>query len=68
MEKKQYIVPRMEQVNLALEGLMIIASPGVAGEYDPNKPIDAKGGLFDDEEEEEENDWRNAPHFSVWDD
>ena len=38
---------------LPIEQLMIIASPGVGGEYDPGKPIDGKGSDFFDENEDE---------------
>ena len=38
---------------LAIEQLMIIARPGVGGEYDPGKPIDGKGSDFFDENEDE---------------
>ena len=52
MEKKQYIQPKIEVVRLKLEKLMITASPGVGGDYDPTLPIDAKPGFFDEEEED----------------
>ena len=53
MEKKTYIKPRTKKVFLAIEQLMLVASPGVGGEYDPHKPIDSKGAeLFDEDEEE----------------
>jgi chaperone clpB len=32
---------------------MLVASPGVGGEYDPHKPIDSKGADFFDDEEAE---------------
>jgi hypothetical protein len=38
-------------VFLAIEQLMVIASPGVGGEYDPSKPIEGKGSDFFDEDE-----------------
>ena len=38
---------------LPIEQLMIIARPGVGGEYDPGKPIDGKGSDFFDENEDE---------------
>ena len=54
MEKKQYIQPEMKLVCPEVEDLMISASPGVGGEYNPSLPIDAKqGDFFDDEEEDE---------------
>ena len=49
MEKKTYIKPQTKKVFLAIEQLMLVASPGVGGEYDPHKPIDSKGAdCFDD--------------------
>lgn len=64
MKKKQYIVPSTEQVRLLLDQLMIIASPGVGGTYDPNLPIDAKEGFFDEEETDNSMEYEK---FSVWD-
>lgn len=52
MEKKQYIQPKAELIRLKPESMMITASPGVGGTYDPSQPIDAKSGFFDEEEEE----------------
>lgn len=42
MEKKVYVTPKTKKNRLAIENLMITASPGVGDEYDPNKPIDSK--------------------------
>ena len=53
MEKKTYIKPQTKKVFLAIEPLMLVASPGVGGEYDPHKPIDSKGADFFDEDEDE---------------
>jgi len=53
MEKKTYIKPRTKKVFLTIEHLMLVASPGVGGEYDPHKPIDSKGADFFDEDEDE---------------
>ena len=47
---------------LKLEDVMITASPGVEGEYDPSKPIDAKEGWF-----EEESGW-NVEKYNPWED
>lgn len=52
MEKKIYVQPRIEMARLKLEDVLITASPGVEGEYDPSKPIDAKEGFLLDEEDE----------------
>ena len=53
MEKKTYKKALTKKVFLAIEQLMLIASPGVGGEYDPSKPIDSKRADFFDEEEAE---------------
>lgn len=60
--KKVYIKPVAIPVNLVNEDIMLIASPGVDGEYDPSKPIDAKRNDFFNEELE--NEW---PSYSPWD-
>jgi chaperone clpB len=53
MEKKTYKKAQTKKVFLAIEPLMLVASPGVGGEYDPHKPIDSKGADFFDEDEDE---------------
>ena len=53
MEKKTYKKAQTKKVFLAIEPLMLVASPGVGGEYDPHKPIDSKGAYFFDEDEDE---------------
>ena len=53
MEKKTYKKAQTKKVFLAIEPLMLVASPGVGGEYDPHKPIDSKGADFFDDEEAE---------------
>ena len=50
MEKKVYVTPKTKKNRLAIENLMITASPGVGDEYDPNKPIDSKEFEFFEEE------------------
>lgn len=60
--KKQYIKPTAEKVKLWMGNLMIEASPGVGGDYDPNMQINAKDGLFDDEEDDS---W---PNYNIWND
>lgn len=50
---------------LAIEQLMLVASPGVGGEYDPSKPIDSKRADFFDEDEEESIEPQG--YNSVWD-
>ena len=53
MEKKTYIKPQTKKVFLAIEHLMLVASPGVGGGYNPHKPIESKGADFFDDEEAE---------------
>ena len=53
MEKKTYIKPQTKKVFLAIEQLMLVASPGVGGGYNPHKPIESKGADFFDDEEAE---------------
>ena len=43
-----------------LANLMITASPGIGGDYDPDMPIDAKDFVFEDDEEE------FPVKFSLW--
>ncbi|GAB6976608.1 hypothetical protein [Prevotella falsenii] len=50
MEKRIYIVPKTIKNHLEIENLMLITSPGVGGDYDPNLPIDSKEFDFFDEE------------------
>ena len=65
MEKKTYIKPRTKKVFLAIEQLMLVASPGVGGGYNPHKPIESKGADFCDEEEAEAIEPQG--YNSVWD-
>lgn len=64
MEKKTYKKPRTKKVFLAIEPLMLVASPGVGGEYDPHKPIDSKGADFFEEEDSEKTE--TLDKFSAW--
>ncbi len=50
MEKKVYVTPKTKKNRLAIENLMLTASPGVGGEYDPSNPIDSKEFEFFEEE------------------
>ena len=50
---------------LAIEQLMLVASPGVGGGYNPHKPIESKGADFFDEEEAEAIEPQG--YNSVWD-
>ena len=62
MEKKKYITPAIEVVGMTTENIMITASPGVGGSYDPGQEIEAKkNNVFEDETADE---W---PSYSVWD-
>ena len=60
MEKKTYKNAQTKKVFLAIEPLMLVASP----EYDPHKPIDSKGADFFDEEDNETTE--TLDKFSVW--
>lgn len=53
MEKKEYIAPSIELVLLSGENLMVTASPGVDGDYDPTKPIESKPAPAFEEEDED---------------
>ena len=48
MKKNLYVSPKVEIAKLCVEELMIVASPGVGGDYDPDIPIDAKENHFYD--------------------
>ena len=62
MEKKKYITPAIEVVGMTTENIMITASPGVGGSYDPGTEIEAKkNNVFEDETADE---W---PSYSAWD-
>mgnify|MGYP000958136567 FL=1 len=65
MEKKTYKKPRTKKVFLAIEQLMLVASPGVGGGYNPHKPIDSKRADFFDDEEAEAIEPQG--YNSVWD-
>ena len=60
--KKVYIKPVAIPVNLVNEDIMLTASPGIGGDYDPNEEIGAKkNGFF--EEDETADEW---PIYSSW--
>ena len=62
MEKKKYITPAIEVVGMTTENIMITASPGVGGSYDPGQEIEAKkNNVFEDETADE---W---PSYRAWD-
>ena len=61
MEKKKYVAPAIEIVRMSTENIMLTASPGVGGDYDPTQPIGAKqNGFF---EEDAADEW---PNYSPW--
>ena len=63
MEKRTYLAPVTKTVHINSENLMLIASPGIGGNYDPGQDIDAKGsGFF--EEDEAGGTW---PANNLWD-
>ena len=62
MEKKKYITPAIEVVRMSTENIMLTASPGVGGDYNPSEEIGAKkNGFF--EEDETADEW---PIYSSW--
>lgn len=67
MEKKLYVTPETEKVWMAVEKLMITASPGVDGDYDPNLPIESKRFDFLDKEEDDNVETGFRIH-SLWND
>ena len=53
--KRKYESPKLQQIYLLSESLLITASPGVGGDYNPSDPIGApRQEFFDDEETDEE--------------
>lgn len=50
MKKKTYFTPITKVAHINSENLMLIASPGVGGDYDTTEPIDAKGSDFFEED------------------
>ena len=65
MEKKIYVVPKTIKNRLAIENLMLTASPGVGGDYDPNDEIGSKE--FDFFEEEGSEIGEKGDNQSHWD-
>ena len=54
MENKKYITPAIKVVRMNSENIMLTASPGVGGDYDPNLGIDAKeNGSFEEETDDD---------------
>ena len=42
MNKKQYIAPKTTSIIWSAESLMLVASPGVGGGYNPGEDIDTR--------------------------
>jgi len=54
MENKKYITPAIKVVRMNSENIMLTASPGVGGGYDPGLGIDAKeNGAFEEETDDD---------------
>ena len=54
MENKKYITPAIKVVRMNSESIMLTASPGVGGGYDPGSEIDAKeNGAFEEETDDD---------------
>lgn len=62
MNKKKYVQPFTEFATLKAEKLLIIASPGIGSDYNPDDPIDAKGTDFFGSEDE------YITNRNLWDD
>ena len=61
-EKSLYVAPTSEILCARSENLMIVASPGVGGDYEEGDPIDSKGN----EPGEEEDIWK-LHDVNLWD-
>lgn len=64
MTHKEYTTPLTNINILAIENLMITASPGIGGDYDPDIPIGAKPTTFDYNEDEGDDD--DDPYYTNW--
>ena len=42
MEKKYYVAPKASPITWSAESLMLVASPGVGGGYNPGEDIDTR--------------------------
>ena len=42
MDKKQYTAPKTTSITWSAESLMLVASPGVGGGYNPGEDIDTR--------------------------
>ena len=52
--KRIYESPELQQIDLLSESLLITASPGVGGDYNPSDPGAPRQEFFDEEETDEE--------------
>lgn len=64
MTHKEYTTPLTNINILAIENLMMTASPGVGGDYDPSTPVGAKPTTFDYNEDEGDDD--DDPYYINW--
>ena len=64
MTHKEYTAPLTNINILAIENLMITASPGVGGPYQPGTPVGAKPTTFD--YNEDEGDDNDDPYYINW--
>lgn len=64
MTHKEYTTPLTNINILAIENLMITASPGVGGPFQPGTPIGAKPTTFDYNEDEGDDD--DDPYCINW--
>ena len=64
MTHKEYTTPLTNINILAIENLMMTASPGVGGDYDPSTPVGAKPTTFD--YNEDEGDDNDDPYYINW--
>ena len=48
--KKQYFKPEIKNIKSIAENLLLTASPGVGGDFDPNDEIGAKEDYFEEED------------------
>lgn len=47
--KKDYMKPETWMAAALSESLLIVASPGIGGDYEDDDPIDAKMNIWDDD-------------------
>lgn len=67
--RKMYVCPSTMVMQVLSENLLLDASPGVGGDYDPSKPIDAKPNDFvldDADDLGDDNVYSMPKQNSVW--